>query len=407
MRYEDMEYLNYKNILDSIEELNDPTRAIIAKELGLSRTTVSNVVNSLIENGIVEETETTKALRGRPGFKLKFTDNKWFALGAAFSSDAWSYVLVRLDGTIVDKYTTPSVTNYTPEGLLSTLIAGLRFMITRAPGWILPAIGLGLPGIIDSERGCIIRANDLGWHNEINVSKIVEKELGYKAYCINRYTTSGVAEYRYANAEKEKNMIYIGIGSGIRSAIFVNGSLLTGTTYTAGRIAHLVIDPNGPLCDCGKRGCLLSLANDKALRQNALQIRALDKYSKSILATLPEEAITSASIVELADDGDECACATIDSIVQPLAKGLSILADIINPRKIVIGGPVGYNCKYLVNEIKKEYEILASNEPNQGLKIEQGKLKETGAALGAATLVLQNKAELIYRTGELATNFTK
>ena len=404
MRYEDMEYLNYKNILDSIEELNDPTRAIIAKELGLSRTTVSNVVNSLIENGIAEETETAKALRGRPGLKLKFTENKWFALGAAFSSDAWSYVLVGLDGTIVDKYTTPSVTNFTPEGLLSTLIAGLRFMLSRASGKILPAIGLGLPGIVDSEKGCILRANDLGWHQTINVSEIVERELGYKVYCINRYTTSGVAEYRYANAEIEKNMIYIGIGSGIRSAIFVNGTLLTGTSYTAGRIAHLVIDPNGPLCDCGKHGCLLSLANDKALRHNALEIRKIDIYSKSILATLPEEAITSSSISELADDGDECARAVMDSIIQPLAKGLSILADIINPRKIVIGGPIGYNCNYLVQEIKKAYESLASNEPHQEIQIEQGKLKDTGAALGAATLVLQNKAELFYRTAFNSSN---
>ncbi len=398
MRYEDMEYLNYKNIIDSIEEVDDPTRAIIAKELGLSRTTVSNVVNSLIENGIAEETETAKSSRGRPGLKLKFTDNRWFALGAAFSSDSWSYVLVGLDGTIADKYTTPSVTNFTPEGLLSTLIAGLRFMITRSKGWILPAIGLGLPGIVDSEKGCILRANDLGWHKTINVSEIVERELGYRVYCINRYTTSGLAEYRYANAEKEKNMIYIGIGSGIRSAIFVNGSLLTGTTYTAGRIAHLVINPNGPLCDCGKHGCLLAMANDRALRQNALEIRRRIEYSKSILASLPDDAITSFSVAELADDGDECARAVMKSIASPLAKGLSILADIINPRKIVIGGPIGYNSRYLVDEIRSNFDILAADEPYKGLKIEQGRLKETGAALGAATLVLQNKAELLYRT---------
>ena len=404
MRYEDMEYLNYKNIIDSIEEIDDPTRAIIAKKLGLSRTTVSNVVNSLIDNGIAEETETAKSSRGRPGLKLKFTDDRWFALGAAFSSDSWSYVLVGLDGTIADKYTTPSVTNFTPEGLLSTLIAGLRFMITRAKGWILPAIGLGLPGIVDSEKGCILRANDLGWHNTINVSEIVEREIGYRVYCINRYTTSGLAEYKYANAEKEKNMIYIGIGSGIRSAIFVNGTLLTGTTYTAGRIAHLVIDPSGPLCDCGKHGCLLSMANDRALHQNALEIRSRAEFSKSILASLPDDAITSFSVAELADDGDECARAVMDSIASPLAKGLSILADVINPRKIVIGGPIGYNSGYLVDEIRRNFDILAADEPYKGLRIEQGRLKETGAALGAATLVLQNKAELLYR-GIPSVNF--
>ncbi len=397
MRYEDMEYLNFKNIIDSIDELDNPTRALIAKKLELSRTTVSNVVNVLIEEKIAIETEVEKPTRGRPGLKLGFSSDKWYALGAAFTSDSWTFVIVNLNGKICDKYKTPSVSQFTQEGIISTLLAGLRFMICRVKGYLLPSIGLGLPGIVDSERGEILFANDLGWHNPINVSEIVEKELGYKVYCINRYTTSGLAEYKYANLDKEKNMIFIGLGSGIRSAIFINGNLLTGPNYTAGRIAHLVIDPTGPLCDCGKRGCLLALANDKALIQNALKIKKRKQYAKSILSTIPDCDITLSSITELADDGDECAQAAMDSIASPIANGLSTLIDIINPRKIVLGGPIGYNSKYLVDRIRELLSSFSFYSQYNGLKIEQGKLKDIGSALGAATLVLQNKAELLYK----------
>lgn len=392
-----MEYLNFKNIIDSIDELDNPTRALIAKKLELSRTTVSNVVNVLIEEKIAIETEVEKPTRGRPGLKLGFSPDKWYALGAAFTSDSWTFVIVDLNGKICDKYKTPSLSQLTQEGIISTLLAGLRFMICRVKGYLLPSIGLGLPGIVDSEKGEILFANDLGWHNPINVSEIVEKELGYKVYCINRYTTSGLAEYKYANVDKEKNMVFIGLGSGIRSAIFINGNLLTGPNYTAGRIAHLVIDPKGPLCDCGKRGCLLALANDKALIQNALRIKKEKQYSKSILFTIPDRDITVSSITELADDGDECARVAIDTIASPIANGLSTLVDIINPRKIVLGGPIGYNSKYLVGRIQELLSSFSFYSQYKGLKIEQGKLKDIGSALGAATLVLQNKAELLYK----------
>lgn len=397
MRYEDMEFENYKNVINALDESSCLSRADIAKKLSLSRTTVSNIVNSLIATEVVKESDTAfdSGLPGRPGFPIVF-DDKWYALGASFYLSSWNYVLCNLNGKVVKEYQL-RVEHVTPESLVSTLISGIRLFLKDFSGKLLPAIGLGLPGVIDSDNGQILWAYDLKWNDPIDVKTPVEEAFGLSVYCLNRYSLAGLAEYTYANEENDKDMVYIGIGSGIRGAIFINGEMLEGDSFSAGRLAHIPIDPRGPVCECGRRGCLLTLANEEALVEYAIKLSRKEEYSSSVLATMPIEDITSELILDLADVDDECAKKCVEQIADPLITAIAILVDIINPRKIVIGGPMGYSCSYLVSCIKNATDRIAIETPYRSMSIVQGRLKGNGSALGAVTLVLSKKAELLYQ----------
>ena len=399
MRFEDLEFVNYKNIIDAIGAMDSPSRASVAKALNVSKTTVSYVVSDLIEKGIVEETSLEDSgRRGRPGLGLRLRDAAWCALGASFISSHWSFVITGLSGKVIFRHEAPDITDLTPSNLISSLKNELRAIMAELPHTMLPAIGLGLPGIVDMENNRIIVANDMKWHDPIEVGAEIEKEFGLKVYSVNRYTAAGIAEFRYANPERDQDMIYIGLGHGIRSAIFIDGRLLSGATFSAGRIAHIVVDENGPLCDCGKKGCLLTVANSDALIRKAEELRKLDAYRVSRLnecgIRLDEETICT-----LADEYDTCAMKAVEAIVEPLSKGLGEICDIINPRKIIIGGPIGYSSRYLVTRLRECLRSkLTATVAGAALKVEQAVLKDYGSALGAASLVLENKADLLYRS---------
>ena len=395
MRYEDMEYENFKNILEAMDKLEDPSRAKIAKHLSLSRTTLSNMTSIMIEKHILVEGETKRnsASRGRPGAMLRYCDDTWFALGAAYYASKWNFVICDLSGKLVKEYSI-KLKKVTPESLISKLIDGIDYMLSNAPGKILPGIGVGAPGVVDSDNGAILWAYDLKWFHTIDIKRAVMARFGFDAYCFNRYTLAGLAEYRYANPDGERNMVYLGLGSGIRSAIFVDGKLLKGASYSAGRIGHITIDPNGPLCECGKHGCLLAYSNEKALLDSAKKYAALPEYKDSILNQL--ESFTPEDIISNADSGDACCIKAMDKIIDPIISAISLIVEIINPKKIVLGGPIGYSSMYLAQRVSEAANTIATETPYRVMNIVPGKLKDNGSALGAAALVLDKKCDLLY-----------
>lgn len=392
MQIDDLEFINCQNVLHCIErDIYQPSRAQIAKHVGLSRTAVSLIVNRLIKVGLIKELDKKVEGRGRPGIPLVIDGSIWHAIGAAYYSGTWSFVIVNLLGEIITSHHM-SVLSTEQDIILETLIQGLEYMRSICPHKMIPGFGIGAPGLVDKKTGSILRADDLGWHEAIPIKAIVEKKTGLPVFIINRYQASGLSEIRYGNHKDSPNIIYLGIGTGIAGSLYLGNKLFNTTNY---RIGHMVIDPHGPRCGCGQEGCLQAMASEGALLMYARE--QMDK-TPGFLSKTQGKNLTGMLIVQLAEEGDPDARSCIEYISNPLAIGVSTLANVVAPNEIIIGGPLGDASAYLVDCVRNRVKAHLLDWQNEVIAITQGTQGPQGyfgSAIGAATFMLDQKLELV------------
>jgi len=394
------EMKNMWNIINMIENSTQgTTRATIAKQLELSRTTVSNIVNQLMGLDIVTELESEINGRGRPGIPLQLSDSKWFSLGASFHGGRWHFVLTNLAGKIIHKGY-QQVEDGSISQFIDSLIQGLEEIIKQVPGKLIPLIGIGTPGLVNSDTGEIVRADDMGWKKVDIYTPILEK-FSIPPFVLNRHRAAGLGEARFGSGKGVSSLIYIGIGNGISAAFINDGILLEGANFCAGEIGHMLIDPNGPLCGCGRYGCLQAYSSGIAL------VRILKEKYSSLLAlgdSLPkntlwkaidDNSITAELIVQEANKGNKLAIEGLEKISVQLGIAVSNLINTLNPQKIIIGGTLSNSGSLLTDLIRQEAQRRAMKSPFSSVLIEKSSLGYNAGALGAATLPLHHKLELI------------
>jgi predicted NBD/HSP70 family sugar kinase/biotin operon repressor len=394
------DWKNTHAVMRCIEESpQTPSRASIAKQLSLSRTTISTIASQLIESGLVTEMDSAVQGRGRPGIPLSLDTRRWFALGAAFQGRTWMFLIVDLKGNIVVERTA-SVADRSSESFIETLIEGLRAMIGGFSGRLLPLIGIGSPGLVNSDSGVILRADDMGWKN-IPLGGIVEERVGLPAMVMNRNRASGLAEAKFGAGRHVSPLVYVGIGTGISAALMNKGRLLDGRSSSAGEIGHMVVDPNGPLCGCGRYGCLQALASSSALvrlakeRHQSLQARGEPILPNPLWNAVDDETrFTGEFICAEANAGNPVGVDCLKEMARYLGIAVGNIINMVNPEKIIIGGTLGNSGPLLTRLIAEEAEKHAMAAPMAVVAIEQSRLGTKAAALGATSLPLSRKVDL-------------
>jgi len=379
-------------VLKIVESHADVSRASIARHLGLSRTTSSTIVSRLIGLDLLVEKNLLREGRGRPGILLDLDDSRWRALGAEYHSGHWAFVETDLKGRI-QRTAARKVTSSDPEAFLDGLVRGMEEFKAGVSGELLPAFGVGAPGLVDCNRGTIIRADDLGWKS-IPVADFVERKLGIDVLLINRNRAAGLAEARFGAGRGVHQMVYIGIGTGISAAFVIDGQLLHGTSFSAGEIGHIAMDKMGPMCACGKRGCLHVYASGGALGNRAADLVARGRAS--ILPSVSEHGsnFSGEEVCFAAALGDEVALESLKEAASMLGLAVANIITTYNPDKIVLGGPLGLIDSPLLDIVRSEASRWAMRHPFKAVAIERGVLGESVGAFGAACLVLDRKLHL-------------
>jgi glucokinase len=241
----------------------------------------------------------------------------------------------------------------------------------------------------------------MDWHG-VALGELILKHTGLPALIMNRHRTSGLAEARFGIGRNTGNLIYIGVGTGISAALISNGVLLEGTSFSAGEIGHVVIDPKGPLCGCGRHGCLQAMASSRALVRivrelyASLASRNSTPPANPLWEILHDNSMISGELIGIeANNGNPAAIDCIQKIAEYLGLAAGNLINIMNPRKIIIGGSLGNTGPLLTKLIAREAAKHAMPTPMAAVTIEQGLLGNRASALGATCLPLQYKLEIL------------
>jgi len=254
----------------------------------------------------------------------------------------------------------------------------------------LTAIGIGAPGLSNPETGILSTSPNLPGWQDVPLRDIIEKRLGKRAFLINDANAAALGEFYFGAARGAHNFIYITLSTGIGGGIVIDGKIYTGAIGAAGEVGHMTIDDDGPVCNCGNRGCWETLASGTALAREARhQIKEGGRTSILEYAEGDIEKVTAQVIHSAAEQGDSLAKELIARTGYYVGVGLANLINIFNPELIVIGGGLSNIGDMLLEPAFKMAGDRAYKEAFRAVRFASAELGRNSGVLGAAAFALQ------------------
>lgn len=247
-------------------------------------------------------------------------------------------------------------------------------------------IGIGAPGFIDGEKGYVFDAVNIGW-KEYPLAAELSKLSGLPVFLENDANIAVLGENWLGAGENADNVIAITLGTGVGGGIITNGKIVNGVNGTAGEIGHITVEPDGYQCNCGRKGCLETIASATGIARQAMKI--IEKKPASKLAEIYNvtQKITSKDIFELAKSGDADSKQIIEHTADIIGLTIANLAMTLNPSKILIGGGVSKAGEQLLQPIKNAFTKYALPRVSEACEIRIAELGNDAGMIGAAYLV--------------------
>jgi N-acetylglucosamine repressor len=252
---------NTRFVLKTIYEKNGISRADIARVTHLARPTVSTIVQNLIDDHLVVETGLGPSAGGKPPTLLEVETDAYRLLCIDLGSRRFRGALVNLRGEMTSQAQLPAL-GCTGDEALSLVYELVDQLVAASPAPLL-GIGIGTPGLVDPRDGMVRQAVNLAWQR-LPLKELLQARYSLPAHVVNDSQAAALGEFTFGAGRDNRNLILIRVGQGIGSGIVLDGQPLYGEGFAAGEIGHVVVAEDGPLCSCGNRGCLETVASTRA-----------------------------------------------------------------------------------------------------------------------------------------------
>lgn len=376
--------INQSLLLNLIQAGGPISRADLARRSGLSPATVSGITSILVKDGLITEQTVGDSRGGRPPIMLALNPDAGYVVGVKLTEDNVVTALTDLNAQVRQRLTLPLGRVDTPEAAVEALGQAVAQLlrtsgVNRAK---LRGVGVGLAGIIDAAGGVLRYSPIFDWHN-VPIRQMLHKRLRVPIYIDNDVNTLTMAEKWFGAGRGVSDFLVITVGRGIGMGIVVRDQFYRGSNGGGGEFGHIVLDPNGPLCDCGKRGCLEALASDPALVRDAQYA-----IEAGQLGGLTDHTPTIEGLIEAAQRGDAGARHIFAEAGRRLGMSIANLINILNPRLIVISGEGVRNGELMFGPMREWIQKLAVPDLLADVEIRIEPLGDDAWARGAASLVL-------------------
>ena len=382
---------NSRLILKTIYDEGEVSRADIARLTGLTRTTVSDAVAELINDGLVAEVGLGPSAGGKPPTLLSVLDDSRHLIGIDLADSEFRGAVVNLRGEIKHRLNLP-IHDRDGDAALALVYELIDELVAAADSPIL-GIGIGTPGLMDARRGMVRNAVNLDWHN-LPLGDLLEGRYGLPVYIANDSQVAALAECTFGDSKDVSNLIVIKIGRGTGAGIVLNRQLYYGDGFGAGEIGHVAVVEDGELCRCGHYGCLETITSSRAIVRRAQGIAKNDPHSTlyQFVAT-PEEINTDIALQAL-EAGDEALQRIIAEVGHYLGIAVASLVGALNVERIVIAGSVARFGQTLLEPIRLEIGRRSLAALADETRIEVTSLGPDIVILGAAALLLTHELGL-------------
>jgi glucokinase len=245
-------------------------------------------------------------------------------------------------------------------------------------------IGIGTAGQIDFKNGCVLSGttNIQGWNN-VPLREEIENAFLLPVWVDNDVNVVLLAEKYLGAAVDENDVVCLALGTGVGGAVISGGEILRGSWGSAAELGHISIDLNGPLCNCGFRGCLETYASGPSIA----------RMMKERLGTHGGEQITSQYVFSLFQQGDRTAVSVIDTMIHSLSFAIVNFIHTFNPSVVLLGGGVMSNGEWILEAVKEKIKTLGLRSMVDPVKVVSAKLGPDAGLIGAAyqSFVYQNQ----------------
>ena len=306
-------------------------------------------------------------------------------LGIDLGGTDCKFGLVDEAGRVVRQAKHPTRAELGPEGVLDNIAVHARELMA---GEAVAAVGMGVPGPMSSKLGVVHETPNMPVWINIPVRDRLTKALGLPMVLHNDANAAAYGEFWAGAGREAENMILFTLGTGVGGGIVLGGELFTGPDDTAAELGHMCIQPDGPVCGCGSRGCVEAFASATAVRRMVLEgIRA---GRRTTIEVPPNEAELGAkAVAEAAAAGDAFAAEVFDTVGMALGVATANIIHIFNPDMIVFGGAMAGAGNLIFEPVRRIARQRAFPQPFARVRIVPAELGPDAGIVGAAGLAMK------------------